>query len=54
MHTERNICDNILGTLLNIEGKPKDPITTILDLEGMNIKKELHLRRLPDRSYFMP
>ena len=24
MHIEKNICDNILGTLLNIEGKSKE------------------------------
>ena len=24
MHLEKNVCDNILGTLLNIEGKSKD------------------------------
>ena len=25
MHIEKNICDSIIGTLLNIEGKTKDP-----------------------------
>ena len=24
MYTEKNICDNVLGTLLNIDGKTKD------------------------------
>ena len=24
MHIEKNVCDNLLGTLLNIEGKSKD------------------------------
>ena len=26
MHIEKNICDNVLGTLLNIEGKTKDTV----------------------------
>ena len=26
MHIEKNICDNIIGTLLNIEGKTKDTL----------------------------
>ncbi|XP_070053613.1 uncharacterized protein [Nicotiana tomentosiformis] len=42
MHIEKNICDNILGTILNIKGKTKDTINTRLDLQAMNIRKELH------------
>ena len=26
MHIEKNICDSIIGTLLNIEGKTKDTL----------------------------
>lgn len=54
MHIEKNICDNILSTLLSIEGKTKDTTTTRLDLEDMNIKKELHLKKLANGSYMMP
>ncbi|XP_039145550.1 uncharacterized protein LOC120282769 [Dioscorea cayenensis subsp. rotundata] len=39
---------------LAADGKPKDTITARLDLEDLNIKKELHLKRLPDGSYLMP
>nr|XP_016461044.1 PREDICTED: uncharacterized protein LOC107784425 isoform X1 [Nicotiana tabacum] len=42
MHLEKDICDNILGTLLNIKGKTKDTIKTQLDLQAMNIRKELY------------
>ncbi|XXG46959.1 hypothetical protein AAC387_Pa02g1683 [Persea americana] len=31
MHIEKNICDNIVGTLLNIEGKTKDSLKAHLD-----------------------
>ncbi|XP_050941518.1 uncharacterized protein LOC127149700 [Cucumis melo] len=45
MHIEKNVCDNLLGTLLNIDGKTKDTINARLDLEDLNIRKELHLQR---------
>jgi hypothetical protein len=43
MHIEKNICDNLLGTFLNIEGKLKDTVNSSLDLEDMGIRKHLHL-----------
>ncbi|XP_039138806.1 uncharacterized protein LOC120276140 [Dioscorea cayenensis subsp. rotundata] len=54
MHIEKNICESILGTLLNIEGKTKDTIIARLDLEDLNIKKELHLKKQSNGSYLMP
>jgi hypothetical protein len=53
MHIEKNICDNLLGTLLDISGKTKDTIKARLDLADMNIKSELHLQKNGD-SYAMP
>ena len=44
MHVEKTVCDNIVGTLLNIEGKTKDTNKAHLDLADMNIRKELHLQ----------
>ena len=44
MHVEKNVCDNIVGTLLNINGKIKDTNKARLDLADMNIRKELHLQ----------
>ena len=38
------MCDNIVGTLLNINGKTKDTNKARLDLTDMNIRKELHLQ----------
>lgn len=32
MHIEKNVCDSILGTLLNIKGKTKDNLNSHLDL----------------------
>ena len=41
MHIEKNICAILVGTLLNIEGKTKDIVKARLDLEDLNIRKEL-------------
>ncbi|KAK9277062.1 hypothetical protein L1049_006601 [Liquidambar formosana] len=45
MHIEKNICDNVLGTLMSIDGKTKDTVKARMDLEAMGRRKELHLRR---------
>lgn len=44
MHTEKNISENVLGTLFDIEGKTKDNLKTRMDLKELGIRKELHLR----------
>jgi hypothetical protein len=44
MHIEKNICDNVLGTLMNIDGKTNDTCKSQLDLREMGIRKELHLQ----------
>ncbi|CAN1289768.1 hypothetical protein LINPERPRIM_LOCUS20432 [Linum perenne] len=54
MHIEKNICDNIIGTLLDITGKTKDTIKTRQDLESMGIRKELHLVKRSDGKYIKP
>ena len=28
MHVEKNVCDSVIGTLLNIQGKTKDDLNT--------------------------
>ncbi|XP_074374170.1 uncharacterized protein LOC141714555 [Apium graveolens] len=38
----KNICDSVLGTLLNIGGKTKDHLATRLDLQDQGIRKALH------------
>jgi hypothetical protein len=44
MHIEKNVCENILCTLLNVSGKTKDTHDTRLDLYDMGIRHHLHLR----------
>jgi len=45
MHIEKNICDSLLGTLLDIPGKSKDHVNSRYDLQEMGIRKELHPRK---------
>lgn len=41
MHIEKNVCDSIIGTLLNIPGKTKDGVATHLDIVDMGIRTGL-------------
>ncbi|CAL2238731.1 unnamed protein product [Prunus armeniaca] len=41
MHIEKNVCDSIIGTLLEIPGKNKDGIAARLDLLNMRVKTDL-------------
>ncbi|KAL3651956.1 hypothetical protein CASFOL_004958 [Castilleja foliolosa] len=54
MHIEKNICESILGTLMNVDGKTKDTVKARLDLEDMNIRKEMHLIKKGNEKYAMP
>ena len=53
MHIEKNICDNILGNIMNIKGKSKDTLKTRLDLQAMNIRPKLHSIKEGDK-YKLP
>ncbi|XP_060194586.1 uncharacterized protein LOC132623787 isoform X2 [Lycium barbarum] len=53
MHIEKNICESILGTLLDIDGKTKDTDKARKDLKDMNIRKELWLKQ-DGSNYTMP
>nr|XP_004492006.1 uncharacterized protein LOC101504571 [Cicer arietinum] len=35
MHVEKNVCDSVIGTLLNIQGKTKDDLNSRLDMVDM-------------------
>ena len=50
MHIEKNVMDNILGTLLNLKDQTKDNYKARLDLADM-IRSELHLQRKSDNKY---
>ena len=54
MHIEKNICDNLLGTLLNLEGKSKDNLKARKDLQLLKIRPELHPVQLANGKYEIP
>jgi hypothetical protein len=48
MHIEKNICESLMTTILNIPRKTKDTIKARLDLKDLGIKKELQFRETGD------
>ena len=44
IHVEKNVCESVMNTLLNIVGKTKDTEKARLDLTDMKIRNELHLQ----------
>ncbi|CAN6697412.1 unnamed protein product [Malus baccata var. baccata] len=53
MHIEKNICDSVVGTLLDIE-KSKDGLAAHADLEVFNIRRSQHPRREGNRTFLPP
>ncbi|CAM8886630.1 unnamed protein product [Rhodiola kirilowii] len=54
MHVEKNICDSLVGTLLNIPGKIKDGVKARLDMLEINIRTKLAHEPRGQRIYFPP
>ncbi|XP_039117808.1 uncharacterized protein LOC120253541 [Dioscorea cayenensis subsp. rotundata] len=54
MHIEKNVSENIIATLLNVEGKSKDNLKSGLDLVDMGIRRELHPEYLPNGRTRLP
>ncbi|XP_073153431.1 uncharacterized protein [Henckelia pumila] len=54
MHIEKNVCENIIGTLLNLKNKSKDGVNARKDLIHLNIRKELHPQQKGENKYHLP
>ena len=54
MHIEKNVCESILGTLLNIPSKTKDGLAARKDLEEMNLRNNLAPIDQENRTYLPP
>ena len=54
MHIEKNVCENIYGTLLHIEGKTKDGLKSRLDLVDMKIRDELAPKVSDGKRTYLP
>ncbi|XP_074336479.1 uncharacterized protein LOC141673626 [Apium graveolens] len=51
MHIEKNVCESIIGTLLNIPGKIKDGKKARLDLQEIGVRTELAPQQSGKRAY---
>ena len=51
MHIKNNVVDNIIGTLLNLDGKN---LKARHDLKDMGIRSELHLENVENDQTRMP
>ncbi|XP_028193232.1 uncharacterized protein LOC114378827 [Glycine soja] len=54
MHVEKNVCDSLIGTLLNIKGKTKDGFKCRQDLVDMGIRQVLHPISKGNKTYLPP
>ncbi|XP_050902383.1 uncharacterized protein LOC127112997 [Lathyrus oleraceus] len=54
MHVEKNVCDSVIGTLLNIQGKTKDGLNSRLDMVKMKIREELAPQPRGNKTYLPP
>ncbi|XP_073058473.1 uncharacterized protein [Primulina eburnea] len=54
MHVEKNVCENIIGTLLNVKKKSKDGVNARKDLMHLNIRKELHPQEKGENMFHLP
>ncbi|XP_038706800.1 uncharacterized protein LOC120002208 isoform X2 [Tripterygium wilfordii] len=54
MHIEKNVCDNVLWTLLGTAGKSKDNLNARRDLQEMNIRKPLHPLPSSSNKLYLP
>ncbi|XP_074287969.1 uncharacterized protein LOC141613133 [Silene latifolia] len=54
MHIEKNVCDSLIGTLLNVPGKTKDGVNARDDLKALGIRKELHIVDKNNKKFLPP
>jgi hypothetical protein len=50
MLVEKNVCEALVSTLLDIPGKTKDTLKACMDLEEMKLRKYLHHETLENGS----
>ena len=54
MHIEKHVCDNIVGTLMDLEKKTKDNINSRFNLIYMGIRPKLHATMIEEGKYTFP
>ncbi|XP_071727959.1 uncharacterized protein [Rutidosis leptorrhynchoides] len=51
---KKNVCESIVGMLMNIDGKTKDHLKSRRDLEEIKIRGDLHPVPLPNGKVYLP
>ncbi|XP_073120763.1 uncharacterized protein [Henckelia pumila] len=51
MHIEKNVCEILIGTILNVPGKTKDGVAARLDLVEMNVRTDLAPKMEENRTF---
>ncbi|KAK2450204.1 hypothetical protein QL285_009334 [Trifolium repens] len=54
MHVEKNVCDSVVGTLLNIPRKTEDSANARLDMDLMGVRPELLPQTINNKTYLPP
>ena len=54
MHIEKNVCESLLGLLLNIPGKTKDGVKARKDMVEMGIRDELAPQETNSKKMYLP
>ena len=54
MHIEKNVCDNLIGTLLNMRFKSKDSVASRLDMIDMGVRWDLAPQVGEKKTYLPP
>ena len=54
IHAEKNVCNSVINTLLNIQDKKNDDLNTHRDLVEMGIRDQLHPRSDGKKIYLPP
>lgn len=54
MHIEKNVCDNVIATLLGVSTKTKDNLNSRLDLQHLKLREELHPIKKDENTYLLP
>jgi len=54
IHLEKNFCENIINTVIDVSGKINDNTNTRLDLEELYARDELYLRKRENGNSYEP
>ena len=52
MHIDKNMCDGIIGTLLNILGKTKDNVKFRMDFAEIGLRKQLAPEKRGQNTFY--